>query len=200
MRLFVVAAAVAAMLCSASATLAIASELYISIGAVTNPPIGWTDFCARYAPECDTQPLQVLDVALGPWVWEELKRINKYVNDTVKPMSDLEHWRTPEHWDYPDDGYGDCEDYVLQKRRFLLKLGWPRQALLITFVRDQKEKGHAVLTVKTDRGEYILDNLTDEILLWSHTDYGFIKRQSQTDPNVWVSVGYLWTVGSIKLK
>jgi hypothetical protein len=48
--------------------------------------------------------------------------------------------------------------------------------------------GHAVLTVKTDRGEYILDNQTDDILFWADTGYRFVKRQSQSDPNGWVSL------------
>jgi predicted transglutaminase-like cysteine proteinase len=46
-----------------------------------------------------------------------------------------------------------------------------------------------VLTVKTDKGEFILDNQSREILLWSDTGYQFIKRQSQTDPNNWVALG-----------
>ena len=71
----------------------------------------------------------------------------------------------------------------------LMQAGWPREALLITVVRDKNGDGHAVLTVKTDKGEFILDNQTDDILLWSDTGYRFVKRQSQTDPNVWVSLG-----------
>ena len=73
-------------------------------------------------------------------------------------MTDLDHWGVVEQWNYPDDGYGDCEDYVLLKRRMLMQAGWPREALLITVVRDKKGDGHAVLTVKTDKGEFILDN------------------------------------------
>jgi predicted transglutaminase-like cysteine proteinase len=94
-----------------------------------------------------------------------------------------------ERWDYPSDGRGDCEDYVLLKRRMLMQAGWPRQALLITVVRDKQGDGHAVLTVKTDKGEFILDNQNEEILLWSDTGYQFVKRQSQTDPNLWVALG-----------
>ncbi len=49
-----------------------------------------------------------------------------------------------------EDGYGDCEDYALLKRKMLMQAGWPREALLMTVVRDKKGEGHAVLTVKTD--------------------------------------------------
>jgi predicted transglutaminase-like cysteine proteinase len=46
-----------------------------------------------------------------------------------------------------------------------------------------------VLTVTTDKGDYVLDNQREDILLWSETGYRFIKRQSQSNPNVWVSLG-----------
>ena len=106
-------------------------------------------------------------------------------------MTDLEHWGVVERWNYPDDGHGDCEDYVLAKRRLLIQAGWPREALLVTVVRDKRGDGHAVLTVKTDKGEFVLDNQNDQILLWSDTGYHFVKRQSQTDQNVWGSLGEL---------
>jgi predicted transglutaminase-like cysteine proteinase len=116
-------------------------------------------------------------------------RINRWVNKSIKPITDLEHWGVVERWSYPDDGQGDCEDYVLLKRKMLMQAGWPREALLVTVVRDQKGDGHAVLTVKTNRGDFILDNQVEEVLLWSETSYRFVKRQSQSDPNVWVSLG-----------
>ena len=71
----------------------------------------------------------------------------------------------------------------------LMQAGWPREALLITVVRDKNGDGHAVLTVKTDKGEFVLDNQNDDIVLWSETGYRFVKRQSQSDPNVWVALG-----------
>jgi len=56
-------------------------------------------------------------------------------------------------------------------------------------VRDKRGDGHAVLTVKTDKGEFVLDNQNEDVLLWSETGYRFVKRQSQMDPNVWVALG-----------
>jgi predicted transglutaminase-like cysteine proteinase len=118
----------------------------------------------------------------------DLVRVNKWVNETIKPLTDLEHWGVVERWSYPDDGYGDCEDYVLLKQRMLIQSGWPREVLLVTVVRDKKYKGHAVLTVITDKGDYVLDNQNEDILLWSKTGYRFVKRQSQSNTNVWVSL------------
>jgi predicted transglutaminase-like cysteine proteinase len=162
---------------------------YITVGDITRAPIGWIEFCVEYDPECKTAPSAPRDVVLSADAWKDLQRVNLWVNTNVKPMTDMDHWGVIERWNYPDDGYGDCEDYVLQKRRMLIKAGWPREALLITVVRDRNGDGHAVLTVKTDKGEYILDNQRDEIVPWTETGYRFVKRQSQSDPNVWVSLG-----------
>ncbi len=163
--------------------------LFISIGGVTHAPIGWVEFCVEYDPECKTRPSVPRDVVLSTEAWQDLQRVNLWVNTHVKPMTDMDHWGVVERWNYPDDGYGDCEDYVLQKRKMLMQEGWPREALLITVVRDRNGDGHAVLTVKTDKGEFILDNQTNDILLWSETGYRFVKRQAQSDPNVWIALG-----------
>jgi predicted transglutaminase-like cysteine proteinase len=184
------AALVAASLFAApSAGTAEDRPLFIAVGAVARPPIGWVEFCVEYDPECRTKPSAPRDVVLSGQAWKDLQRINLWVNTNVKPMTDMDHWGVVERWNYPDDGYGDCEDYVLQKRKMLLQAGWPREALLITVVRDKNGDGHAVLTVKTDKGEYILDNQNDTIVLWGDTGYRFVKRQAQSDPNVWVALG-----------
>jgi predicted transglutaminase-like cysteine proteinase len=163
--------------------------LFITVGEATRAPIGWVEFCVEYDPECKTKPSAPRDVVLSGQAWKDLVRINRTVNTNVKPMTDMDHWGVVERWNYPDDGYGDCEDYVLAKRKMLMQAGWPREALLITVVRDKNNDGHAVLTVKSDKGEYVLDNQTDDIVLWSDTGYRFVKRQSQSDPNVWVALG-----------
>jgi predicted transglutaminase-like cysteine proteinase len=160
----------------------------MKVGEPTRPPIGWVEFCIEYKPECDTKPSAPRDIVFSAKMWNDLVRVNDWVNRTVKPLTDLEHWGVVERWNYAEDGYGDCEDYVLLKRRLLMQAGWPREALLITVVRDKKGDGHAVLTVKTTRGEFILDNQVDEILAWNETGYRFVKRQSQSDPNEWVSL------------
>jgi predicted transglutaminase-like cysteine proteinase len=158
------------------------------VSEVTQPPPGWVEFCIEYDPECRTRPSVPREVALTTKAWKDLERVNLWVNTHIQPMTDMEHWGVADRWNYPDDGYGDCEDYVLLKRRMLIQSGWPREALLVTVVRDNEDEGHAVLTVITDKGDYVLDNKNDFIVLWSSTGYRFVKRQSQSDPNVWVSL------------
>ncbi len=186
-----IAATIIALAALAMPTTGSADErpLFISLGEAAKAPIGWVEFCIEYDPECKTTPSQPRDVMLSAQAWKDLDRVNLWVNSHVKPMTDMEHWGVVERWNYPDDGYGDCEDYVLLKRRMLMQAGWPREALLITVVRDNRGDGHAILTVKTDKGEYVLDNQNDQILLWSDTGYRFVKRQSQADPNVWIGLG-----------
>ena len=162
---------------------------YIAVGEVTPPPNGWVEFCVVYKPECETKPSKPRDAILTPKTWSDMAKVNNWVNNHIKPVTDLEHWGVVDQWDIPNDGKGDCEDYVLLKRRMLMQAGWPREALLITVVRDKKGDGHAVLTVKTDRGEFILDNQESQILSWNKTGHRFVMRQSQSDPNVWVMLG-----------
>lgn len=162
---------------------------YIAVGAKTLVPYGWVDFCNRYRGECDGSPATAQDLRLTPVTEKIMRRVNTWVNSNIKPKSDDHHWGQVDRWDYPTDGYGDCEDYVLLKRRLLIQEGFPRQSLLVTVVKDERGDGHAVLTVKTDKGEYVLDNLHDRVLPWSKVPYRFVKRQSQTDQNAWVEIG-----------
>jgi predicted transglutaminase-like cysteine proteinase len=162
---------------------------HVLVSEITQPPLGWVEFCVREPGECAGPTTAPRDLVLSPKAWMDLFRVNRWVNETIKPLTDLEHWGVVERWSYPDDGYGDCEDYVLLKRRMLIQSGWPREALLVTVVREKEDKTHAVLTVATDKGDYILDNQNADILLWSETGYRFLKRQSQSNPNVWVSLG-----------
>jgi predicted transglutaminase-like cysteine proteinase len=186
------AVAAGALVFFAFASAAIAAServLFASLGDTTRPPIGWVEFCTTNPKDCNGGTTSPRDVVLNGKSWKDLVRINKHVNDSIKPMTDMDHWGVVEKWSLPDDGYGDCEDYVLLKRKLLMQAGWPKEALLITVVREKSGDGHAVLTVKTDKGEFVLDNQNPEIVLWSETTYRFVKRQSQMDPNVWVSLG-----------
>lgn len=162
---------------------------FVAVGDSSRPPIGWVQFCEKRPWECNVPRVSARDIQYTVAARRELDRINRFVNERIKPLTDLEHYGVVEHWTYPEDGYGDCEDYVLLKRRMLMELGWPRSALLITVVRDKKGEGHSVLTVRTDKGEFILDNQVEEVLPWAETGYRYIKRQSQTDPNLWVALG-----------
>ncbi|GLK55841.1 transglutaminase [Methylopila capsulata] len=166
---------------------AAASPMQVIGGA--KAPMGWTQFCADNPIECDVKPMRATKAKLTATKLVELDKLNRKVNAQVSPVTDQELYGTEEFWTYPTDNKGDCEDYVLLKRKLLIEAGWPRQALLITVVRDLKGDGHAVLTVVTDRGDYALDNQADDVKPWFETGYTYVKRQSQIDPNQWVLLG-----------
>lgn len=159
------------------------------VGAPTSAPLGYVQFCRDYPEDCTSKTYQPTTISLNEGNWRQIVKINAEVNNAIKPVTDMEHWGTPERWDYAEDGKGDCEDYVLEKRRRLMRAGFPVQSLLITVVRDHKGEGHAVLTVKTDRGDFVLDNQAGKILAWQETGYRFIKRQADDNPTHWVSLG-----------
>ena len=161
----------------------------IKVGPETLTPYGWAEFCSRNEIECPTNRLPALDAQMTRDLWSTVRRVNLMVNAMIHPISDTDHWGVIDRWDMPRDGYGDCEDYVLLKRKLLMSEGLPRQSLLVTIVKDEKGDGHAVLTVKTDRGDFILDNMNDEVKPWGDVPYVFVKRQSQTDPNMWDQIG-----------
>ena len=150
-------------------------------------PIGYVNFCALNPNECKNLGGTTRKVVLTEKNWKVLHEVNKYVNKTVAPITDQDLYDVPELWTYPA-GAGDCEDYVLQKKRYLEGLGFPAETLLITVVLDENGGGHAVLTVRTDRGDIALDNRRDDIRTWDKTGYTYIKRQAQTNPNQWVSL------------
>ena len=152
------------------------------------PVWGWVDFCRRYAGACEAPRTRAQDIRLDSAAWAAIVEVNRSINAAIEPSTDQDHWRAADRWDYPTDGKGDCEDYVLLKRKILMERGFPRQALLVTVVIDQAGDGHAVLTVKTDHGDFVLDNMRDEVLAWVKTGYRFVKRQSQEEPNRWVAL------------
>jgi predicted transglutaminase-like cysteine proteinase len=119
--------------------------------------------------------------------WKQLLAVNTEINADVVPETDEQLYHVQEYWTYPK-GAGDCEDYVLAKRRQLIELGWPASTLLITVVKQDDGEGHAVLMVRTDRGDLVLDNQQALIEVWNMTPYHYIKRQSQTNPGQWVDL------------
>jgi predicted transglutaminase-like cysteine proteinase len=161
---------------------------YASVGNETSIPFGWMEFCQHYHNECGASGVAA-DVNLTEKALHEIQQVNAWVNRSIEAVSDMDHWGVVDRWDYPMDAKGDCEDFALLKRKMLIERGFPRQALLITVVRDQQNEGHAILTVKTNAGEFVLDNLTDDVKPIGRIGYRLVKRQSQEDPNVWVALG-----------
>lgn len=153
---------------------------------VTSIPVGYYEYCRRYADRCAREP-EGTGIQLTEPRWREIVSVNAEVNAAVAPLTDMEIYGVEERWEYPT-AVGDCEDYALLKRKRLNEMGYPLGALLMTVARDSNGGGHAVLTVVTDLGDFILDNIEQKVLLWREAEIYYLKRQSQRDLNVWVSL------------
>lgn len=151
-------------------------------------PPGFPDFCARFADQCAIPPGPRTVLTLDDQMWRRLNAVNHAVNAAIKPQDDLSHYGHEEYWTIPTDGRGDCEDYALTKRRDLLRAGLPASAVRIAVVYSLKTALHAVLTVSTDKGDLVLDSLTDDILLWNATDFTWIEVQNPTNAMHWDSL------------
>ncbi|EAB6718196.1 transglutaminase [Salmonella enterica subsp. enterica] len=157
----------------------------LTYGATTMP-VGYYDYCRRYRGECARGPEGTM-IKLTKPSWREIVSVNAEVNTAIAPLTDMEIFGVEERWEYPTT-VGDCEDYALLKRKRLNEMGYPLGALLLTVARDAKGGGHAVLTVVTDLGDFVLDNLEQKVLLWKDTEIYYLKRQSGEDLNRWVSL------------
>jgi predicted transglutaminase-like cysteine proteinase len=158
-----------------------------TVGGTTSIPVGHAEFCNSRPEECRAYANPVTMVSLTEGLWQQLLSVNASINQQVVPVTDQDLYQVAEFWTYPN-GYGDCEDYALAKRRDLVNAGWPASTLLISVVKQANGEGHAVLMVRTDRGDLVLDNQVGSIDLWSQTPYKFIKRQSQADAGQWVDM------------
>lgn len=161
------------------------SQLAMTVSGVAPAPKAFYPFCDKNPGECTARG-DAAAFRTTPERMAELDAVNRSVNDTIRQVTDLEHYGVSDVWGFPDDGAGDCEDFALLKRRKLMALGWPSGRLLMTAVIDQNGEGHAVLTAVTDSGDLVLDNKRDEIRPWRSTGYFFLTRQSQDAPRQWV--------------
>jgi len=153
----------------------------------TSIPVGHADFCRRNPNECTVNANLVEDVHLTPANWQQLLDVNTYFNTTIVPETDEQLYHVAEYWTYPH-GFGDCEDIALAKRRKLIEDGWPASTLLMTVAKETDGEGHAVLMVRTDRGDLILDNQDSTVRDWKDSPYHFLKRQSQINAGEWVGI------------
>jgi len=160
---------------------------HMATGGRTTQPIGHAYFCQQLPQECSVRSKSTKAPKLTRKRWKDLLEVNSFSNNSVKPVTDLDHYGVEEHWTYPRS-YGDCEDYVLLKRYMLMQRGWPASSLLITVVRQPNGDGHAVLTVRTSRADYVLDNLETKVLQWDKTEYKYLKRQSETHTGQWTTI------------
>lgn len=159
---------------------------------IRSPPLGYVQFCKEWPDECKTSDKPFAPVVMTKDKWNELLTVNLQVNDRIAEYAEaegLDEWRLISQKEaYP---FGDCEEFVLLKRKMLIDRGWHPGGLLITTgwrTLNGKQEGHAVLTVRTAKEDYILDNVTSEILPWRQTPHEYVRRQEELNPNWWTGI------------
>lgn len=175
-----------------------ANQASMKVVGKANPPIGHYQFCQLNSDECQALPSDSGPHRLTEQSWQALLEVNYDVNSKVMPLTDIEIYGVEERWAYPIS-VGDCEDFALLKRKLLIERGFSASDLLMTVVLQPNGEGHAVLTVRTDRGDFVLDNMRNKVLLWSETEYTYLKRQSSSHAGRWVKLqdGRASVVGSV---
>ncbi|MBW9055949.1 transglutaminase-like cysteine peptidase [Rhizobium mesosinicum] len=154
---------------------------YISEKRRTSAPFAHVMFCAQNPDECAAGG-GASEIFLSPFADKQLRAVNASVNRSIRPVNDR-----------PDQGdvwqvnvkSGDCEDFALTKRDHLIAMGWSAKALRIAVTKTPAGEGHAVLVVKTDQGDLVLDNRSNAIKGWKDTDLRWLMIQSGDNPRVW---------------
>jgi predicted transglutaminase-like cysteine proteinase len=147
----------------------------------TAAPFAHVMFCARYPDECTARG-EASEIPLTPSTDKQLQAVNTSVNRSIRPVDDRSD--QGDVWQVNVKS-GDCEDFALTKRDHLIAMGWSSKALRIAVTKTPTGKGHAVLVVKTDRGDLVLDNRTNAIRNWKDAELRWLMIQSGEDPRIW---------------
>lgn len=117
--------------------------------------------------------------------------INRGFNRSIRQSPDRRQYGVGDYWTIPEGRAprGDCEDFVLAKRRALVASGYSPTLLSIALVITPWGEDHAVLLVSTTDGELVLDNLTPRIERWDRTGYRWLKRQTPGHALAWSAIG-----------
>jgi predicted transglutaminase-like cysteine proteinase len=106
---------------------------------------------------------------------EQVKAVNNFFNQWPY-KTDMANWGIEDYWATPSEFVrksGDCEDYAIAKYYALRNLGVPASQLRVVALKDAiRNLGHAVLAVYIGGDAYILDNLSNMVLVHSRlTNY-----------------------------
>jgi predicted transglutaminase-like cysteine proteinase len=149
-------------------------------GRPTLAPFAQIRFCISKPTECDVA-VGADSVAANSATLDTLRKVNNRINHLIIPRIDA---AGDDDWE-SNVTSGDCEDFALTKRAELVAAGVSPRALRLAIAKTPSGEGHAVLVVKTSKGDLVLDNRTDAIKNWRATDLSWIKIQSGNNPQLW---------------
>jgi predicted transglutaminase-like cysteine proteinase len=153
-----------------------AFDVVVQTAAIT--PLSMQFFCAENRGECATGGRG--KVTMSPDLMAVLKQTNMHVNRSIRPQRDRgDTWAL-------NPTNGDCEDYVISKRSALIRQGVTAGALRIAITHTRGGEPHSVLIVRTNSGDYVLDNLNNTVKTLRASGYN-IRSMSTSNPNNWIA-------------
>ncbi|MGB5556597.1 MAG: transglutaminase-like cysteine peptidase [Paracoccaceae bacterium] len=158
---------------------------YLAPKRAISAPDGFAGLCGTYGWACASSAASAVS---GAAVLKLADRINRSVNRRTRQISDRAQYRKDEVWALPTARGGDCEDLVLLKKLRLIEAGVPASSLLMATVLDLRGGRHAVLVLRTNGGDLVLDSLHDRIKHWVDTRYTFLKLQNPRSPGSWDAI------------
>ena len=151
-------------------------------------PMAFVRFCMRTPQDCNIQgkTSQPELVLLTTKRRAELEKVNRKINRAISPKANKGGVMTEEWLVAPREG--DCNDYAVTKRHNLLSLGWPSRSLLLAEVIIPSGQHHLVLVVRTHEGDFVLDNLNENVHTVSQISYQWVRAQQPKNPRFWSSI------------
>lgn len=157
----------------------------LPLRASVAPPSGAKGLCGAYPWACAAGTGAP---AIGAAQMEQVVAINRSANARIAPVTDQAQYRLAEKWALPTARGGDCEDYALFKKAKLIEAGLSPDRLLLAAVLDRQGRSHAVLVLRAEGADLVLDNMTSAVKRWDRTGYTFLRMQDPRDPQRWVAV------------
>lgn len=157
---------------------------HLLLASAVKGPSGFKGICKTYDWACSNAAGSLQD---DESMMQMAIIINASVNARIEPVTDAMQYGVAERWTLPDTGRGDCEDFALLKKKLLIEAGVPASRLLMVVAKSTVEK-HAMLILRLNDGDYVLDNLTPEIIAWRNSAYTFLELQDPADPTGWERV------------
>lgn len=98
-----------------------------------------------------------------------LMAVNSWTNSHIRYVEDRVLYGQADYWadaaSTLSQREGDCEDIAIVKMQLLAAMGVPRSDMYLTIARDLvRHADHAVLVVKLDGQNWLLDNTSDRVL------------------------------------
>ncbi len=121
---------------------------------------------------------------------DKLTFVNSGINQLIAYRKDEVTYGKVDYWATPEETLsrrsGDCEDFAILKMAALLEAGVPATSMSLVVLQDRKRNVfHAVLSVSTSSGTFILDSLSNKVVMDSALP-NYVPLYSFSTERAWV--------------